>query len=119
MQQNFLKNSVLSIYFMSGTVLTASFAFAYLIIRFSNKGIEIHRGCYLPKAAHPEDDRAKMWTPALSASKAQAQDHHVLIVRAPETQETGSGEACNNSVLSSLHTSPHFSQEETLGRVSR
>ena len=60
MQQDLKKNSVLSIYSTSGTVLSGSFAFAHLIVWFSNKEIEIHRGCHLPKAIYPENGRAKI-----------------------------------------------------------
>ena len=44
-----LKTCVLCIYSTSGTVLSASFAFAHLIVWFSNKEIEIHRGCHCLK----------------------------------------------------------------------
>lgn len=97
----FFLNSVCSIYAMSGIVLSAAFAFAHLIVWFSNKENEIHRGFPLPKSIYLEHGRAKIQTPASSDSRTQAQEHWVLPIRAPPA--TDSGEACNNSELSSLH----------------
>lgn len=53
----FFKQRSKHLLYIRKSVLSAFLAYAHLMVQFSNKDTEIHRGCHFPKAIYPENSR--------------------------------------------------------------